>query len=466
MQKKVVAVSLFLVIGIILVACGPSEAKRNAQATAIAASSFATQTAQAPAPTSTPTIPPAATPTVPLTSLPTVTKENIVHRIGVRVIDGVGEFYNLASGEKFIPRGNNYIHLASQKDAFSEQMIFYHGVFNVGVYDPSQIEQALHKMYLDGYNVVRVFLNPMCRDGCIGNTEGGLSSAYIANVIDFLKKAKTYNIFVLLTTDDTPKVGGYPELLYADCCSIFDWPNIHYLTPGGLEANRRFWQDFINELKVQEAPLDAIFAYELINELSFEKTSPPLSLTSGNITTVNGRTYDMSKPDDKKRMMDENLVYWLDQVRTAILQEDPTALVTVGFFVPQEPNPVRIGDSRVIRTRPAIWESSLDFIDLHPYPGFELNLAQHVENFEMQDFTQKPIIMGEYGAFKFVYHSAIEAARALQSWQSESCQFGFDGWLLWTWDKEDSEIWNGLDQDEVINRALAPNTRQDPCAPA
>jgi len=72
MHRKVVNVSLFLVIGIILVACGPSEAERNAQVTAIAASIFATQTAQAPTPTSTPTIPPAATPTVPPTSLPSV----------------------------------------------------------------------------------------------------------------------------------------------------------------------------------------------------------------------------------------------------------------------------------------------------------------------------------------------------------------------------------------------------------
>jgi hypothetical protein len=30
---------------------------------------------------------------------------------------------------------------------------------------------------------------------------------------------------------------------------------------------------------------------------------------------------------------------------------------------------------------PAIWQPQIDFIDLHAYPGFELNLKQHVENF-------------------------------------------------------------------------------------
>ena len=33
------------------------------------------------------------------------------HRIGVRVVNGAGEFYDRLSGEKFIPRGNNHISL-------------------------------------------------------------------------------------------------------------------------------------------------------------------------------------------------------------------------------------------------------------------------------------------------------------------------------------------------------------------
>lgn len=74
MESKVVNVSLFLVICIILVACGPSEAERNAQATAIAASIFATQTSQAPIPTSTPTKTPTPTSTVTPTRTRTPTR--------------------------------------------------------------------------------------------------------------------------------------------------------------------------------------------------------------------------------------------------------------------------------------------------------------------------------------------------------------------------------------------------------
>ena len=31
-----------------------------------------------------------------------------VHRIGARVVDGVGEFYDTSTGERFVPRGMNY----------------------------------------------------------------------------------------------------------------------------------------------------------------------------------------------------------------------------------------------------------------------------------------------------------------------------------------------------------------------
>ena len=83
MLRKVVNASLWLVVCVILMACGPSEAERTAQVTAIAASVYATETAAAPAPTSTPApptatlVPPTATPVPPTATTvpPTATPE-------------------------------------------------------------------------------------------------------------------------------------------------------------------------------------------------------------------------------------------------------------------------------------------------------------------------------------------------------------------------------------------------------
>jgi hypothetical protein len=385
--------------------------------------------------------------------------EQAAHRIGVRVVDGGGEFYDRMTGQKFIPRGNNYIRLADQA-AWGEPGILYHSNFNQGLYNSTRDEQALAKMEQDGYNVVRVWINHLA----VVNSSGNLSTEYLRNVTDFLERAKEKNIYVMLTIDYPPGPGYvYPNIpFYWD----IEGENLKFLTREYIEVEQRFWCDFILGLIDQEAPLDAIFAYELQNEAFFVSNLKPLSLTFGIVETGNGQTYDMSKPEDKQRMMDENLVYWIDQVRAAVLEVDPTALVTVGFFWPQEPNPARIGDPRVIHTRPAIWESSADFIDLHLYPGLELTMAQYVGNYEIDGFTLKPIIMGEYGAFRDAFLSIDGASHALHDWQVESCQYDFDGWLLWTWDTDEQpELWNGLSDGEVINQALAPKNRPDPCTP-
>jgi endo-1,4-beta-mannosidase len=195
----------------------------------------------------------------------------------------------------------------------------------------------------------------------------------------------------------------------------------------------------------------------LTNEVHFSVDKAPFSLTAGKVTTANHQTYDMASPDDKRRMMDENLVYWIDQQRAAILEVDPTALVTVSF-------PAINSGQTTVHTGPAIWESTADFIDLHAYLGWGLSLEDYVNRFEMQGYAEKPIILGEFGAAKRAYPSAAVAAQALQEMQVDSCGYGFDGWLLWTWDgDEQTELWNGLSENGEISAALAPRERPDPC---
>jgi hypothetical protein len=77
---------------------------------------------------------------------------------------------------------------------------------------------------------------------------------------------------------------------------------------------------------------------------------------------------------------------------------------------------------------------------------------------------EKPIMMGEFGAFKSQFSTTQRGATALQNWQVESCQYGFDGWLLWHWDTVDANIWNALDADELIARTLSPLEMPDPCS--
>ena len=429
----------------------PEATNPSPSATATAALSTSTQP-----PPKKEVLPPSPTPEP--TSLPPE------HRIAIRTVDGVGEFYDRISGEKFIPRGNNYIRVASQL-GYSGETIFYHSTFNTDLYDAVEAETALTRMQEAGYNVVRIFVTGACRDYCLGDPAGGLRDGYIANLVDFLNRSKNHGIYIIITLDGEPASQYYIDLLDTTWSNDFQGANKSYLTGGGLLVAKVFWQDFIDELVSQKAPLDAILAYELRNELFYETNATPLIYSTGVYKTVNGKSYDMASADDRQKMMDENLIYWIDQVRNTILDRDPTSLVTVGFFVPQAPNPTRIGDPRLIETSPVIWQSSLDFIDLHPYPGFSFSLSQYVENFGMQGMQVKPIIIGEFGAVRSSYSSEDKAARALQDWQYESCQYGFDGWLLWTYDMPDQVFYNALSGEAQIDQALAPLNWPDPCQP-
>jgi hypothetical protein len=237
-----------------------------------------------------------------------------------------------------------------------------------------------------------------------------------------------------------------------------------YLSRGGVDTNRRFYREWVQGLIARDAAFDALLAYELRNELYFTDLHPPFNLTSGTVATANGVGYDLAEPDVHRRLLEENLVYWADTMRSEVLALDPSALVTIGFFQPKGPNTSRVGDDRLIETEAVILDSTLDFIDLHGYPGGELNLAQIVQNYGLPPVTSKPILLGEFGAEHGPYPTIDDAVRALVDWQVESCAYGFDGWLLWTWDTaEQPEFWSAVNNEGVIADALSPVTRPDPC---
>jgi len=373
-------------------------------------------------------------------------------QIGVRVVGGSGEFYNRATNETFVPRGANYVRLGALASPCRNVGLFYHTTFNVGEYDACRADRALGAMQAADYNAVRVFLSHPCLDEPVSD-----SAEYLANLHHFIQLARNYNIHVMLTIDFTPGPyqAGIPTHPQIENINAF------YLVAERIEAEARFWSDLIFSLASEGAPLESVFAYEIRNEQNYLSTAKPLSLSSGFVTTANGGTYDMSSAAEKQDMMDGNLVYFIDSLRAAILKADPTALVSCGFAVFESPLVWRsywaIADA-------GLGGSSADFIDVHPYPGVGPGtLAQYVHRFEMGGFSEKPILMGEFGAFSFLY-SPETAAQLLQSWQVESCSYGFDGWLLWTWDTdEQTELWNGGSQCGLIERSLAPSNRPDPC---
>jgi uncharacterized protein (TIGR03437 family) len=396
------------------------------------------------------------------------------HRIGVHTVNGVGVFYLRDTGAAFVPRGNTFVRLSAQvrSPAYGGTKVVTHSLFNAGAYNAQEAEAELVRMQSYGYNTVRVFLNPCCSGG-IGNPTGGLSQSYLTNVADFLGRAKAHALFVHVVGGFIPEMGGYDAIVTPD--TAFAFPNILYMTDGGIKASAKFWTDIIRDLSALQAPLDVILGIDVGSEISFDVTAAPLNRNTGTVKTADGKTYDLSDATSRQALMDSNLVNFINQVRSAIIAVDPTMLVAASFSPPQGPNPTPFADPAHKGTRayPAICCSTADFIDLHPYL-WGLTLPQLMQNYEFSGFTAKPVVMFEYGVsldYPLNYAGSAEgAAGMLQKWQTTSCSYGFSGWLLWNWDQSDASnidvaYWSALAGNGAVNRALAPAFRPDPCKP-
>lgn len=390
----------------------------------------------------------------------TVVRTPPVARIGIRD----GKFYDRVTGAAFVPRGSNYIRLAVQNDpgGFTRA---WHSTFDVGRYNARRAEAALARMEASGYNVVRVFFNGVCLYFCLGDeATGGLRLAYLENVADFVRRAKAHGVQVMVTIDTLPAGTKWSVQVHSN--TAYDGFQEWFLPAESVAAFRDYFTVLIEALLDAGMPADGVFAYSLINEAFMDSDKPPFSLRSGTRTTANGQTYDLSSATERRRMLEDGLVYWADVMVDAIHRVVPMSLVTMGFFHAHEPNPARRGDPRLIYTNEFLQRSRVDFFDFHPYPDDELTFPQFMENYGITGKEAKPLLMGEFGGSRRVYRTAEAAAADLQRWQFESCAWGFDGWLLWTWDTdEQSTLWNGLSAGGVIERALAPRLRIDPCAP-
>lgn len=371
-----------------------------------------------------------------------------IDRIGIRQGANGGEFYNTATNNTFIFRGNNYY-------------------FDPDSYTQSDMKQTLDQFQQYGYNTARIFIR---YDG-IGNQSGGLSAKYMDGIEDLLRESEKRNIYVFIAFEILPNKGGY----YPPGTTIPTWDpatmtindqnlNWYYMSPLFIEAKKKYVTDFIKELQNRNAPLKAIIGYEIQNEIQFATNQPPFTQT-GVVMTAAG-PYNMSDENQRKLARAANLVKWSTEVRAAIKGIEQDALVAIS---PYPPTAIpKLSLPRAIETYwifmdPEQGGSSIDFVDLHPYPWIG-PLAEQMTSYQIAS-RKKPIVMGEFGADKGHYPTIENAATITRDWQVDSCTYHFSGWMTWIWDKMASEtgFYSVIENGGTINKAMAPLYRSDPC---
>ena len=353
-------------------------------------------------------------------------------------------------GSAVVLRGFDYQPLVLTRVAGRSRQ-YANETFVTPFYNPTQVVAMLARWQAEGYNSVRVFLNP----GQIGNPHGaGLSASYVANVADFTKAAAAHGVRTLITVGALPAAGRFtpqPE-------RSFGGVNAYYLSPTYIAAQNRYLMALIAALKQDGAPLvDVLF--ELKGEQNWNNSAAPLNWKRGNIRTADGQVYNMASATSRAAMETGNLVHWANALAATVHRLVPGSLVGVGVYPPSVKRPKWTVRPQALFTS----ATQTDFVDIHVYPNLGPELTQ-VTSFGA-GATRKPIIMGEFGATRRT--SVPVAVKQLLAWQTQSCRIGgvsVSGWLLWTWNSSvDTEFWDALADGALIERALSPQSRPDPC---
>eukprot|EP00041_Stephanoeca_diplocostata_P007571 m.108057 g.108057 ORF g.108057 m.108057 type:complete len:502 (+) comp16944_c1_seq1:146-1651(+) len=396
----------------------------------------------------------------------------------------------------------------------------YHSTFSVGKYNRTQAEAALASMQALGFNMARVFIDdgrtycgitmlsgtsmdaentesdahnmaipvlPCTAASARPNGVGGawddkkLSREYMDNFADFVRLATQYKVWLMPTFQRFPCTARFVAMTHPRNMHISDG-NADYLDAPTVSAKAAYLQEFSSELRARIGSelMSTVLAYSLENEARAYGNEIPFSdQTLTAVKFSDGHEYNMSDARERRAGLDASFAYWASTVGTAVRSIDDKALVTVGMFTyyavghasPVAPGPTSSSPDPRFPPDPSHLSThgNVDYLDIHVYPtGEKFNLDQDLasENYDAIDQQKVPVLMGEFGAFKRFYPTASDAAHKLREIMLSTCrEYGFQGWLAWTWDtwEQGWMLWNMQDQKAFIAHALSPELFNDTC---
>jgi hypothetical protein len=363
------------------------------------------------------------------------------------------------SGRRFHPRGFNYIRLRPK----------WHGTFAPGRYDPARAEAMVQDLARGGFNAVRVFIDPAAGAGVVASRSSrGLSKAYLSGFLDFLRRARRHGVYVVASLLALPACERYNAIAGRER-RHFGHGNEMYFDPSMVRAKAQYCADFVAAVRSAGAALPAgLLACELDNETHFFAHAEPFSSRAA-AHPWGGRSYDLRDGNDLQALADEAVVRWADACVEAVRRVDPRVMVSVNVFTFRAvgrsgPGALRRDKSpdRRFPARPlALARSKIDYLDIHFYPFADDTLAADLRSIEFDRLAKacrqagKPLIMGEFGAFKKAWPTLPAAAEAMTKHLRAVQARGFAGFLYWTYDTDEQPfLWNARNGKGEIFDAL------------
>lgn len=401
-----------------------------------------------------------------------------------------GAYFSIGnSKEPFVVKGFNYIELRGPNNSRTTRSD--HSTFDANTpstsadYSPYHAETMFRIMKKNGFNTVRVFVigrsanNP----GISGSRDYDkpVYEPYMDNIIDFLTRAQKYGVYVIPTLGDgeLPRNQWYRKQM----------PQI----PGGkgepdvpffretVELKQKYILAILNYIEEKKpALLDAIFSLELQNEFALNSEDWPFTVREGKLDMFWGKTYDMSDAESRQQLADDAVVNYHNAMVDAVKKQYPALLVSEGFFTldivgktPQKSRgliPGSFRDHRYPPTFPVFARTKLDYLDLHIYPksGKQNNPITMEEQIEkdlnsmlfydpsfQETLKDKPIILGEFGAWTNTGKDVAESTPDMVSLKNAAMKKGIRGYLYWTFDTfEQNFIHNFMSHNEELMEGM------------
>ena len=405
----------------------------------------------------------------------TVGPERYLPRIGVRSGSPHASFVVKETGEPFVVKGFNYVRLRNT-----------HATFEAATrttpahYDAEKAEAMFETLQRHGYNTVRVFVcgrHPK-DPGIAGDFDAtrGLYGPYLENFVDFLDRARRHGVYVLPTFGDgeLPRNAYYGEKL----AGLARSKNAIYLTREGIEAKKEYVADFLRFIAERDRRLLAtLLGVQCQNELYVRGDQWPFDRREGTFTGADGTTYDLADPVQRRALADDGLRRYHGEIARAVRAIDPELLVTEGLFTLRAVGkslethegiwPGSSGDPRFPPTLRSLGRGDLDFLDVHFYrtrpqetvaEAFEKDMQSSLlDASEMNEIRrEKPIIVGEFGAFRHVDLDLPGAKRNLLAIRDVILQRRLNGMLYWTYDTfEQERLYPAVEGGDAFLRELA-----------
>ncbi len=409
-----------------------------------------------------------------------------LNRIKVRANNGNPEFYDSITSETFTPIGFNHTRL----DIVDGKQ-YAHVTFENDYYNTAEVDDILKKMSDNNHNTIRVWFdhiwNPSAvhQLGATGKaTEAEpIDKNYINNIIDFLKRARDNNVYVILCMDHTPRRGIYRDLITSinGGSGLFSQISPEVLHEGFMLAKERYLKECISYIKQTDPTvLSTILAFQLDNEMAVFSNEWPFNL-NGKVVLADGIEYDMTVREQRQAAYENNYKLYANRMDKVIKSIDPEALTCTGLYTPLAVG--KISNSAGVmpaegdlpgadnRYPPNVKvllskDCNLDFVDIHLYPRGNIKKYLDSIDWDNLDIKAKPIILGEYGEWKRSQPNKFVAASHLLESRKIINSYGIIGGLVWLWngynsDTNDGAFYTPVNTENLLAKVLSPKYNEE-----